>query len=196
MTDVIALSELSDEPGRPYEIAGRVEYGEFSPRLLAVLESMTENVVRIENALQSAQIMTLAQLCSKTRAELRKTKNLGRKYVDGIEKALARFGLSLADGDPPVLVRDGATVAEAQVQRLQRWIGERLCAVDPPVEIGEEIERDVLVDVMLILDGRSPTNKRLYEPRMPCGDRGCERYRGHNGPHRRHVGTEKVSEWP
>ena len=163
MTDVIALSELSDEPSA----TGWGRTG-FSQRLLAVLERLTDNSVRIENALDGSGILTLSKLEAMTPKDLLRVKNLGAKHIRRIENALACFDIRLAQGSP-LVVRDGATATEAHVQRLTKWIDERLAICEAEEErvgiagaANEITEREVLADVMLILDGREPTNKRYW----------------------------------
>jgi hypothetical protein len=65
-------------------------------------------------------------------------------------------------------VREPAA-AEASTGRLLRWIDERLALITAEEKrVGvagaahEITEREVLADVMLILDGREPTNKRRW----------------------------------
>ena len=163
MTDVIALSELSDEPSA----TGWGRTG-FSQRLLAVLERLTDNSVRIENALDGSGILTLSKLEAMTPKDLLRVKNLGAKHIRRIENALACFDIRLAQGSP-LVVRDGATAIEAHVQRLTKWIDERLAICEAEEErVGiagaahEITEREVLTDAALILDGREPTNKRYW----------------------------------
>ncbi len=167
MTDVISLSELSDEPGWR-EIMGD-DWPDFSPRLRAVLNRLTSNGVHITNALVNAEILTLSDLRKRTREDLLRVKKLGAKSVEYIDAALARFGIGREEVTPPIIVRDGATAAEAHVQRLQRWIEERMAVceanenkLDPATMRAAITEREVLADVMLIIDGREPTNKRRW----------------------------------
>ena len=51
--------------------------------------------VRAYNCLKNANIKTLYELCSKTDAEMLKTKNFGRKSLEEIKKVLSELGLSL-----------------------------------------------------------------------------------------------------
>jgi DNA-directed RNA polymerase subunit alpha len=51
--------------------------------------------VRAYNCLKNANIKTLAELCSKTEADMLKTKNFGRKSLEEIKNVLADLGLSL-----------------------------------------------------------------------------------------------------
>jgi hypothetical protein len=175
MTDVIALSELSDEP--------RVDDGvtphwklHVSPRLDAVLDKLprtnnTGTPTRIRAALRNAGIQTLRALECADEPYLRR-KGCGDAFLRDLDAALAAFGLHRVGVTPPVVVRDGASAAEAYVQRLQAWIAERMHHCEH--NVGDtrnltERERDraaveaaVLSDVMLILDGREPTNKRRW----------------------------------
>lgn len=161
VTDVIALSELSDEPSWR-EVMGD-NYPDFSPRLRAVLNRLPSESVRIANALLGARVLTLAQLRAQTRADLWRIKDIGSRSIGYIDAALAKFGIGREEATPPVVVRDGAGALEAHAQRLQAWVLERMEACEyerGPVRIALDIERAVLTDVMLILDGREPTNKR------------------------------------
>ena len=159
MTDVFTLCELSDEsPSSPLG---------FSPRLVAVLDRLSANEVRISNALMNAAILTVAALQELTDEQLRRMKNIGDKYIKDIDTALASF--DLARKEHAIIVRANANPIEAHVQRLLRWIDERMSLADAEesrcgsVEAANEItEREVLADVMLILDGRAPTNKRRW----------------------------------
>jgi hypothetical protein len=172
VTDLIALSELSDEPTK--QRRGHMGYrSDFSPRLAAVLERLpvrnqTGAPVRIQHALTNADILTLAALQAKSPADLRQARDFGAQYIADIEQALAAFGLSLAGADR-VVVGDNATPAYAHLQRLQQWIALRVARSNAEEErVGvagaahEITEREVLTDVMLILDGREPTNKRMW----------------------------------
>ncbi len=148
MTDIVALSSLSDEPGLG-------KWGaDFSPRLVAVLDRLPQNSVRISNALLSANVLTVSTLQAMTPHDLLRMKNFGSKYIKDLRHALAYFGLSISLD--PVVVPDDASIADAQVQRLQDWIAERM-AVKTSLT-----EREVLRDVMLVLDGRTPTNRREW----------------------------------
>lgn len=166
MTDVIALSDLSDEP--------RVDDGvtphwklHVSPRLDAVLDRLPVNnntgiPTRIRRVLRNAGIQTLAALSAADELYLRR-KGCGKVFMRDIASALAAFDLPVPWGADPVIVRDGATAAEAHVQRLQRWIEERMAACDEDIAkygragaAHQLTEISVLADVMLILDGRDP----------------------------------------
>jgi hypothetical protein len=166
--DVIALSELSDEPGT------RGMFSVPSSRLGAVLSRMSKHhAVRIERTLMSRALLTLASLQTKSRSELLRTGGFGPTYVTAIEDALEDFGLRLAGAE--IVVRDHATPLEANALRLHKWVDERLAEIYEALMLGTlegnpvewasrdpalKIEREVLADVMLILDGREPTNKR------------------------------------
>lgn len=164
MSDVISLSELSDEPGE----ANMFGF-DFSPRLKAVLERLPRNstgtATRVRHGLMDVGIFTLAALVAADRQALGR-KHLGRTSIATIDAALRHFGLHRVDENPPVVVRDGASAAEAHLERLTRWIEQRMKRLE---EYEREArghinstleERQVLTDVMLILDGREPTNKR------------------------------------
>lgn len=203
MTDVIALSELSDEPTRT---EGMFPRDDFSPRLAAVLERIPNNstgtATRVKGGLLNAGIYTLAALLAADRDTLGR-KHLGRTSRAAIDAALKHFGLHRVDENPPMIVRDGATVAEVHVQRLQKWIEERIVeCVAKQDQFGaagsahETTEQEVLTDVMLILDGREPLNKRRW---FGCRDLDCEREYRHEGPHRRRHevdGVEETEAWP
>jgi DNA-directed RNA polymerase subunit alpha len=51
--------------------------------------------VRSYNCLKNANIQTIGELVQKTEAEMRKTKNFGRKSLNEIKEILASMGLSL-----------------------------------------------------------------------------------------------------
>lgn len=169
MTDVIALFELSDEQPRFEESASFG--GDFSPRLAAVLDRMPNNstgtATRVKGGLMNAGIFTLAALLAADRYTLGR-KHLGRTSIATIDAALKHFGLHRVDENPPLVVRDGASVAEAHVQQLQTWIAKRLEACEKGIKRGPNgsamrvNEIEVLSDVILILDGRAPTNKRTW----------------------------------
>jgi DNA-directed RNA polymerase subunit alpha len=66
--------------------------------ILELLDKSIEELelsVRAYNCLKNANIKTLAELCSKTDAEMLKTKNFGRKSLEEIKKVLNDLGLSL-----------------------------------------------------------------------------------------------------
>jgi len=67
-------------------------------QILELLDKSIEELelsVRAYNCLKNAEIKTLAELCSKTDAEMLKTKNFGRKSLEEIKKVLSELGLSL-----------------------------------------------------------------------------------------------------
>ncbi|MDR2401127.1 MAG: DNA-directed RNA polymerase subunit alpha [Deferribacteraceae bacterium] len=64
----------------------------------ALLDKSIEELelsVRASNCLKNTNIKTLRELCSKTDAEMLKTKNFGRKSLDEIKKVLVELGLRL-----------------------------------------------------------------------------------------------------
>jgi DNA-directed RNA polymerase subunit alpha len=66
--------------------------------ILELLDKSIEELelsVRAYNCLKNANIKTLSELCSKTDAEMLKTKNFGRKSLEEIKKVLNDLGLSL-----------------------------------------------------------------------------------------------------
>ena len=68
-----------------------------SPRLDAVLVQLPKYArVRVANALYSAGVRTLAELCATKRTQLSRWKNMGKKSIADLEGALTAFGLSLA----------------------------------------------------------------------------------------------------
>lgn len=82
------LATLSDVPDMPET---------HSLRLAAVIALLpTGTQTRTANALQRAKIHTLAALCRKKRSDLHRSKSVGRKIVDDLQTALARYGLTLA----------------------------------------------------------------------------------------------------
>ena len=164
MVDVISLSELSDEPRSRDGAPGWMC---CSRRLDAVLARLPGERVRIKNALDNMQIYAVAQLLATDNNAFIRAKNLGPRSREYIDAALACFGLHRVGQDPPVVVRDGASADEAHCQRLRKWIEERLDSLGVEAEIGtgtiaKITERDVLADVMLILDGRDPKNERRW----------------------------------
>jgi len=71
---------------------------EKNEQILELLDKSIEELelsVRAYNCLKNAEIKTLAELCSKTDAEMLKTKNFGRKSLEEIKKVLSELGLSL-----------------------------------------------------------------------------------------------------
>lgn len=71
---------------------------EKNEQILELLDKSIEELelsVRAYNCLKNATIKTLAELCSKTDAEMLKTKNFGRKSLEEIKKVLADLGLGL-----------------------------------------------------------------------------------------------------
>ncbi|AEI14178.1 MAG: DNA-directed RNA polymerase subunit alpha [Flexistipes sp.] len=74
------------------------EVDEKNEQILELLDKSIEELelsVRAYNCLKNAEIKTLAELCSKTDAEMLKTKNFGRKSLEEIKKVLSELGLSL-----------------------------------------------------------------------------------------------------
>ena len=154
---IVPLSELPDDP--PGNNA-------FSPRLDALLAFLPKYPgchVRVANALYNAKIFTLAALCQKKRAELKRWKNFGKKSLGDLEITLAQFGLALADAPTPIVVPDQGRPIDAHVQQLHRWINEGLERLEAQERQQKELhaagktERGMLTNVMLILDGQSPS---------------------------------------
>jgi hypothetical protein len=145
---IVALAELSDE--QPQERA-------YSPRLHAVLRRLPKfNGVRIANALYNNDVWTLATLCTKKRADLRRWKHIGKKCVSDLEQALGTFGLALADIPHPIVVERPIDV---RVEQLRRWIGARLARCEATPDDGTHaIVRSILSDVQLILGGHVPAD--------------------------------------
>ena len=169
MTEPVTLSALSDEPAER-ATSPTAGWPDFSPRLLAVLKRLPRNEVRIGYALMNANIVTLEKLQSTSAVALRRINQLGPRCVADIEAALATYGLQLAGVDR-IEAGDHASAADPHVQRLQRWIEERLRHCDAEERrygnagaAHETTEREVLADVILILGGGEPTNKRRWSP--------------------------------
>ncbi len=162
MSDVISLSELSDEPAWR-EVMGN-NYEDFSPRLAAVLCSIPNNstgtATRVKGGLLNAGILTVATLLAADRYTLGRV-HLGRSSIAALDATLKRFGLHRVDENPPIVVRDGAALAEAQVLRLMKWIDERMSTKTTWTE------REVLRDVMRVLDGQDATNLREWTEHDP-----------------------------
>ena len=166
MSDVISLSELSDEPR---ERDGAPGWTCCSRRLDAVLARLPGERVRISRVLDNMQIYAVAQLLATDDRTFMRAKNLGPRSREYIDAALACFGLHRVGQDPPVVVRDGAHPDEAHCQRLRKWIEERLAQCDVAAQDASDarlerisIEQEALADVMLILDGREPKNERRF----------------------------------
>jgi len=156
---IVPLSDLSDEA--PTENG----YG-FSPRLDAVLTFLPKYPgvrVRVANGLCNAGIFTLASVCRQKRSDMRRWKNFGKKSLGDLESTLAQFGLVLADAPIPIIVPDQARPIDAHVQQLQRWVEEGLdrCEAEErrlkELDVAGKVERRILTNVMLILDGRPPS---------------------------------------
>lgn len=156
-TPIVALTDLSDVP--PGEYA-------FSPRLDAVLTFLPKYPgvrVRIANALCNAGIFSLTSLCARKPAELKRWNNFGKKSLGDLESTLALFGLALAGVSAPLVVPDQARPIDAHVQQLHRWIEEGLARCEAEerqmkdLAVSSKIERRILTNVMLILDGRAPS---------------------------------------
>ncbi|WP_022850592.1 DNA-directed RNA polymerase subunit alpha [Limisalsivibrio acetivorans] len=79
------------------EVESEDEAGKHD-QLFDMLDKSIEELelsVRAYNCLKNANIKTLAELCSRTDAEMLKTKNFGRKSLEEIKKVLNELGLSL-----------------------------------------------------------------------------------------------------
>jgi DNA-directed RNA polymerase subunit alpha len=82
----------------PVYVDEEEEIDEQNEQILELLDKSIEELelsVRAYNCLTNAEVKTLAELCSKTDAEMLKTKNFGRKSLEGIKKVLADLGLGL-----------------------------------------------------------------------------------------------------
>ena len=154
---IVSLSDLSD-----------VSPGEFanSPRLNAVLTFLPKYPgvrVRVANALCNAGIFSLTALCEQKRAELKRWKNFGKKSLVDLESTLAQFGLTFADAPTAIVVPDQARPIDAHVQQLYRWVEDGLARCEAEerrlkeLEVASKVERRILTNVMLILDGRPPS---------------------------------------
>lgn len=158
---IVTLSDLSDEaPNDPYTPVS------FSPRLTAALSYLPKYPgvrVRVANGLCNAGVFTLTSLCERKRCELKRWKNFGKKSLGDLESALAVFGLALADAPTPIVVPDQARPIDAHVQQLQRWIENGLSRCEAEerrlkgLDVVSKVERRILTNVMLILDGREPS---------------------------------------
>lgn len=92
--DYIKLFINFDEPSE----VESVEAPKNNEYILEMLDKSIEELelsVRAYNCLKNANIKTLYELCSKTDAEMLKTKNFGRKSLEEIKKVLSELGLSL-----------------------------------------------------------------------------------------------------
>lgn len=154
LAPIVALSELADTSPLAHT---------FSQRLDAVLRRLPKFTrVRFSNALCNNNVWTLAQLCAKKRADLRRWKDVGKQSITDIEQTLAQFGLALADTPPPIVVGPQARPIDAHVEQLQRWIDERFERLKD-----DHVAQALLTDVMLILDGRDPVVGALGESVKP-----------------------------
>ncbi len=82
----------------PVYVDEEEEKDEQNEQILEFLDKSIEELelsVRAYNCLKNANIKTLAELCSKTDAEMLKTKNFGRKSLEEIKKVLSELGLGL-----------------------------------------------------------------------------------------------------
>jgi DNA-directed RNA polymerase subunit alpha len=82
----------------PVYVDEEEEIDEQNEQILELLDKSIEELelsVRAYNCLTNAEVKTLAELCSKTDAEMLKTKNFGRKSLEEIKKVLADLGLGL-----------------------------------------------------------------------------------------------------
>lgn len=173
MNSILSLSELSDAPSAD-------KYG-FSPQLDAILARLPKYAgcrVRVANALCNAGILTVAALSRMKRGELRRWKNFGKRSLADLESTLAEFGLSLADTTPPIVVPDGSRPIDAHVEQLHRWIEEGLARCEArerqqnELDPARALERRLLTNVMLILDGRAPSaspDEDVFETQRPAG---------------------------
>ncbi len=86
----INFEEQEEVPVQPEE----EKHIEFNRNLLRSVNEL-ELSVRAANCLKNANIRTIADLVTKTEAEMLKTKNFGRKSLNEIKEILAEMGLSL-----------------------------------------------------------------------------------------------------
>jgi len=70
----------------------------FGPNLYRVksIDEILNLSLRTKQCLQKAEIETMDQLLAKTRSDLLRIKNFGKKALCEIEEELARFGLFLS----------------------------------------------------------------------------------------------------
>jgi hypothetical protein len=119
--------------------------------------------IRVANGLYNAGIFTLTSLCERKRSEFKRWKNFGNKSLSDLESTLAMFGLALADAQTPIVVPDQARPVDAHIQRLYRWVEEGLARCETEerrtkeLDVAGKVERRLLTNVMLILDGRDPS---------------------------------------
>lgn len=158
---IVPLSDLSDAALRD----GTDGYG-FSQRLDAVLTYLPKYPgcrVRVANGLCNAGIFTLTSLCERKRSQLKRWKNFGKKSLSDLESTLAVFGLALADAPTSIIVPDQARPVDAHIQRLYRWVEDGLARCETEerrtkeLDVASKVERRLLTNVMLILDGREPS---------------------------------------
>jgi len=156
---MIDLSELPDDPEAKLVRSSRSVYAaRRSPRLATVLSKLPkQNRVRIMNTLDNEQILTLQDLCAKKLADMWRWKNFGKRSIEDLVRTLALFGLSIQGAEP-------VRTLDVHVQELQRWMDDYLKQLEVLVDARATHERDILKDVMLILDGRPPTLRQEYTP--------------------------------
>lgn len=92
--DFISMFINFDEPSE-VEVVEQPKNNEYILEMLDKSIEELELSVRAYNCLKNANIKTLCELCSKTDAEMLKTKNFGRKSLEEIKKVLSELGLSL-----------------------------------------------------------------------------------------------------
>ncbi|MDR2869959.1 MAG: DNA-directed RNA polymerase subunit alpha [Deferribacteraceae bacterium] len=92
--DYITMFITFDEPSEE-EVVETPKNNEYILEMLDKSIEELELSVRAYNCLKNASIKTLCELCSKTDAEMLKTKNFGRKSLEEIKKVLSELGLSL-----------------------------------------------------------------------------------------------------
>jgi hypothetical protein len=136
---------------------------EFSPRLAEVLSRLPKYSRGRSGYLQ---VTTLSALLALKRSDLARWKNIGKKFINDLAGALAIFGLSFQD-DPPVRAID------ANVQRLHLWIDGQLEHLEKLTLVNESFarERDLLTNVMLVLDGRDTKPRRTDDYPATLEDR-------------------------
>jgi len=115
----------------------------FNPNLLKSVDEL-ELSVRSANCLQNANISSLAELVTKTEAEMLKTKNFGRKSLNEIKEILTEMGLGLGmklDHIPeiqPYLSKNGVGISTHSS-------GEMVDSVDAGASLDDDAT-DIVID--------------------------------------------------
>jgi hypothetical protein len=119
--------------------------------------------------MNSFQVRTLAGLCACTRSDLARWKNLGKKGINDLAGALATFGLSFKNELP-------VQVSDANLHALYLWLDRQLDQYQKLGGVDDAFarERDLLTNVMRVLDGRPVEDRQANLPKATLEER-CAR---------------------